>query len=165
MLITCTGCGIEREDTDFDAIEIFMPKPGYPKPWYGQCRKCKYLGKRARYEERGLKYNGEPKDKLSGSRTPQQNKKKLVLELFFANGCIHCGEFDQTVLCCHHVDDKTWEISTLMWTGHAVATLQKELAKCIPLCKFCHDRVHGGSLVLPSWMTQNLKHLDRMGQE
>ena len=53
--------------------------------------------------------------------------------------CRICGSTEQ--LCPHHADPDTKDCAHI-WSL-SEERLQAELLKCIPLCKSCHDGLHG----------------------
>ena len=64
--------------------------------------------------------------------------------------CQICGESCSTVLDFHHLDPKKKadNISRLVATDKPIAVVLAEIAKCAPLCRNCHAKVHAGLIVL-----------------
>lgn len=58
--------------------------------------------------------------------------------------CKRCGLMHQAVMEYHHVDAKTKRhtISSMVRNGMDITEIQKEMAKCVPLCSNCHKIVH-----------------------
>jgi hypothetical protein len=57
-----------------------------------------------------------------------------------AQGCLVCGESDWRVIDAHHVDVSEKEVGVGRATN--LATVESELAKCVPLCANHHRLVH-----------------------
>lgn len=58
-----------------------------------------------------------------------------------AGGCAFCGSY--AYLEFHHTHDKLLTISDMIHDGrYPIDTFQKELDKCIVLCRRCHVKLH-----------------------
>jgi hypothetical protein len=51
-----------------------------------------------------------------------------------------CGESDPVTIDFHHVDPTTKR----KWVDHSVLSIQREIAKCVPICANCHRKGHAG---------------------
>jgi hypothetical protein len=81
--------------------------------------------------------------------------RKRIDEVKAVVGCILCGEREPCCLDFHHRNPKTKSFiiakkSRGVCTHAAWERLQKEIAKCVVLCRNCHARVHHFGLGLPS---------------
>lgn len=80
-------------------------------------------------------------------RWKSYNKKRVHNNMMFlqeerSKGCVKCGESRHYVIDFHHVDPENKAITigaTNQWTR---TRLEKELKKCIRLCKNCHSELH-----------------------
>ena len=56
--------------------------------------------------------------------------------------CVKCGEDRLTLIEFHHVipSEKEFEVTQYMNQGYG--SIWKEAAKCVCLCKDCHDKFH-----------------------
>ena len=58
--------------------------------------------------------------------------------------CSHCGESDPLCLDFHHVvpSSKEGDMSSLIRRGFSKESIEREIAKCVPLCANCHKKEH-----------------------
>jgi hypothetical protein len=58
--------------------------------------------------------------------------------------CIHCGLRDWRLIDFHHMnpDSKRFDLSRAAKKRVCLATLKRELRKCIPVCLHCHRIIH-----------------------
>jgi hypothetical protein len=56
--------------------------------------------------------------------------------------CATCGEPNSAKLCFHHVDPATKLFNVGSYSGRSETSLLEEIAKCILLCRACHQRHH-----------------------
>lgn len=75
-----------------------------------------------------------------------QNKKnraeihKYIWEFLLAHPCIDCGEKDPIVLDFDHQKDKITDVSIIVKGNYPLATIKKEIEKCLVRCANCHRR-------------------------
>jgi hypothetical protein len=85
--------------------------------------------------------------------------RKIVLAHLAKNPCVDCGERDIIVLDFDHVrGEKYFAISRLIVGGTSVATLQREMDKCVVRCANCHRRktaMERGSYRNTPWLYQD----------
>ena len=57
--------------------------------------------------------------------------------------CVNCGITDIAVLTSHHADPnfKKHNVSKKVYHGYAIQTIQRELDRCIVLCRNCHMKL------------------------
>lgn len=112
-----------------------------------QCQTCKNERNRA-LNKRDPGYFGKKRsEERKVNRSPPKpidNRKqvRLLIDLFYSNGCVLCEETDEDVLQAHHVHSKDKLISRMVANNHLALSVKAELEKCIPLCANCHIRVH-----------------------
>ena len=78
---------------------------------------------------------------------------------FKASGCTYCqNENEPCALVGHHVDPSTkdFSLAQAMEKSVSVERLEKEIQKCICLCKNCHAKLHAGIIALPSFREEAL---------
>ena len=74
----------------------------------------------------------------------RNNQKKLV-DYKKKIKCKECGLKDYRVIDFHHLRDKEFAISNMVYRGYSWNRIQKEIEKCIPLCSNCHRIEHHSS--------------------
>ena len=74
----------------------------------------------------------------------RKNQKKLV-EYKKTIKCKECGIQDHRVIDYHHIRDKEFAISNMVYRVYSWKRIQKEIDKCIPLCSNCHRIEHHSS--------------------
>jgi NAD kinase len=95
---------------------------------------------RNEYHKEIYSLNGE---KYREKRRALRLSKKLKAIEFLGGKCVHCdGVFHQAAFDFHHVDPSVKEnnLGTLM--NYNWDIVQKELSKCILLCRNCHSIFH-----------------------
>jgi len=65
-----------------------------------------------------------------------------------SKGCTICGEMDPCCIDFHHTDPSKKENAISNMRHCSWDTVLVEVAKCIPLCRNCHAKVHAGKLKL-----------------
>lgn len=81
----------------------------------------------------------------------ERNAKSIAIVLEWKlSGCTICGEKEPACLDAHHIDpsNKSFNVADGV-SGQMPARVQKELDKCICLCRNCHAKIHAGVLSLP----------------
>ena len=74
----------------------------------------------------------------------KKNQKKLV-DYKKTIRCKECGIRDHRVIDFHHIRDKEFAISNMVYRGYSRKRIQQEIDKCIPLCSNCHRIEHHSS--------------------
>lgn len=104
-------------------------------PMRSKCSKCGKRYGRMRTAVVCIQCRGEQKRKTNAG----------LLDEFFKDGCVICGETDREVLDAHHIvpvngnRERRVQSSLGIWTR---TQLEKELEGCIPLCANDHRRIH-----------------------
>lgn len=84
------------------------------------------------------------------TRSTEANKKhrqanKLYLDNYKrAEGCAMCGK--KTKLTFHHVNREEKDFNIATKTSMSLERLKEEIAKCVVLCKSCHEEVHANDV-------------------
>jgi hypothetical protein len=70
--------------------------------------------------------------------------KTFLRKLKALTRCIHCGLRDHRLIDFHHInpDSKRFDLSRAAKKRVSIATLKRELRKCIPVCLHCHRIIH-----------------------
>ena len=79
-----------------------------------------------------------------GKTRIRNNQKKLV-DYKKRIKCSQCGLKDYRVIDFHHIRDKEFAISKMVYRGYSWKRIQKEIDKCVPLCSNCHRIEHHSS--------------------
>ena len=120
------------------------------KKWYEE-------NKEEILEKRKQKYHNNPKSALKSSKKYRDankeiikkrwktNTKKLdiekskILDKWKSKGCIDCGFIGPNeTIDAHHIKDKKYNIGRMFGLAYSIKTFEKELCKCIPICRNCH---------------------------
>jgi hypothetical protein len=114
----CRHCGTEQPDEAFALAAVIKGKVYHRQ----QCNRCK----KAREAVRIATIDAWLKE----------YKKTLH--------CVTCGFADSRALAFHHVNrqEKEFNVSEMAHVGYSIATIQREIAKCIVLCFNCHRIRH-----------------------
>lgn len=100
-----------------------------------QCRECQKGYYRARPQEHMRRV------RANTARYIERNRGFVLLYLE-GHPCVDCGEADVVVLEFDHVrGKKRTDVSNLCLSGHSLATISAEIAKCEVRCANCHRRV------------------------
>jgi hypothetical protein len=76
---------------------------------------------------------------------------KILLSDFRSKGCKKCGETCHACLDAHHIDPSTKDFTIgAVSNGQKIGKgkIEKELEKCVCLCKNCHAKLHAGLIEL-----------------
>jgi 5-methylcytosine-specific restriction endonuclease McrA len=78
------------------------------------------------------------------NRARKRAARQFLSEVKQRNPCARCGESDLRCLDFHHqgIHEKFAELSNMATDGAAIVSLERELQKCIVLCKNCHAKEH-----------------------
>ena len=92
---------------------------------------------RAYYRRHKLRY-------LQKNRLRKRVARRYLENLKRARSCMVCGESDFRCLDFHHSSgaEKVAGLSQLATDGAAITRLDKELEKCVVLCRNCHAKEH-----------------------
>lgn len=92
------------------------------------------------------KYIVKPENKAKSDKYNSERRKQarqFIISFKQDNSCKKCGESRWYVLDFHHIDPNVKEhmISNMVTRGN-VDKIQKEIDKCILLCRNCHSEFH-----------------------
>jgi len=126
----CLKCKKEKELDEFNKNKT--SKDGYQS----YCKSCK----------KEIDIDSLDKDPKRRENQKERNKKyrNWYEELKQTLSCEKCGENRWYVLDFHHKDPKKKEIAigSFRAKGYSREQIEKEIKKCIPLCKNCHKEFH-----------------------
>lgn len=130
----CARCGIEKPTDKFNKQS--RQKDGL-FPWCRDC--CKEY--RQQNKEKSRDYQ-RSYYRANNERKKQFRRDKLGSIHKLKRSCAKCGEDRSYVIDFHHITpaDKEFEPSQIINAGNV--KLQKELAKCVCLCRNCHAEFH-----------------------
>jgi len=89
-------------------------------------------------------YSARKAQALERNRRRKKNARRFLWDRKREQPCVQCGESDIRCLDFHHRGDerKAAGLALLATNGAAIRTLERELEKCIVLCKNCHAKEH-----------------------
>ncbi len=126
----CTCCKTEKS-----ASEFYERKKADGLTTTSRCKFC--------IKERTKSWRkAEGKEQWKAYNVRRVENNKLFLQEERSKGCVKCGELRYYVIDFHHLnpEEKTFTIgATNQWTK---TQLEKELKKCIRLCRNCHSELH-----------------------
>lgn len=128
----CTKCNIPKLESDFS----FKNKEKNIRQ--SRCKSCQKEMDSNLYKNsstRKIKIRNTSKKKYIESKEFIDRYKKLLK-------CTKCGDKRHYVLDFHHLADKRFSISIAASTGFSIASIKKEIRKCIVLCSNCHRELH-----------------------
>jgi hypothetical protein len=105
------------------------------------CRRCNFKKPLVRFN----KDRNECRACQSADAAARRNTVKAFLrKLKGITRCIHCGLHDWRLIDFHHMnpDSKRFDLSRAAKKRVSIATLKRELRKCIPVCLHCHRIIH-----------------------
>ena len=123
----CGCCHIIKDSQEF------YKNSSKPDGLSSYCKKCNTLYVRKRY----LKDKDYYDDKNKQVRIRNQ---KYLYEYLSSHPCIDCGESDPVVLEFDHMGDKKFDVSYMVSAQSSIATLSKEIQKCVVRCANCHRK-------------------------
>ena len=105
------------------------------------CRRCNFQKPLIRFN------NGRNECRACQSRDAAARRntvKTFLRKLKGITRCIHCGLRDWRLIDFHHMnpDSKRFDLSRAAKKRVCLATLKRELRKCIPVCLHCHRIIH-----------------------
>ena len=121
QLRRCSKCRLWKPLTAFN-------RNGDDRQWY--CRDCF----RAYFAKRGDLH----REQVSSSLRERREKARQLVEERRLEGCVDCGVTKSVVLEFDHLDDKSGDITRMMWGGRKADRLADELALCDVVCVNCH---------------------------
>ena len=75
----------------------------------------------------------------------RERNRKFILEYKTNRCCEKCGEEHPVCLDFHHIgDNKEFNISDMVLRCYGIERIQKEIDKCMVVCKNCHAKIHRG---------------------
>lgn len=78
-------------------------------------------------------------DRTARNKAMRVASKKFMLEYLKDKCCMDCGESNSIVLEFDHVlGNKSFNISSAVAKGMAIASIEKEMLKCVIRCANCH---------------------------
>src|SRR5829696_223680 len=100
-------------------------------------------------EPLSLRYRERHPERERERRRKQRHQLRALgraeIAAFRASGCVDCG---RPATLCHHVDPASKEFGIREWKrsprAYGLRRLRLELAKCVPMCGYCHSRLHAG---------------------
>jgi len=100
------------------------------------CKSCK----RSRYYKR---------DEVVERVRRQRVRLRQRLAEWKSQGCQVCG-YDRcnAAIDPHHLQDKEINVGAIVAASYGLDRLERELAKCVPLCANCHRELHAGVITL-----------------
>lgn len=128
MKKTCNRCNVEKD------IGEYYKNSKRTYPYCKECARSKYAQKH--YKDNKTKY------KLR-SKSRSQKLKIGWREFKSQFKCSKCAEERWWVLDFHHLNKELKEgLLTDLFYNSSRDMFEKELAKCIPLCRNCHADLH-----------------------
>ena len=131
----CSKCKQEKELTEF--YKLKRSGDGLQS----QCKQCangyyKAEGTMEKYKVRVKKQ--------------QQGKREWLTEYKLTVKCQACDESDPCCIDFHHLDPTTKEFAISNMMAYSAERIEQEIAKCVPLCRNCHSKVHAGVIPCPA---------------
>jgi len=134
----CTKCHKEKPINEFHLKA--RSKDGHQS----FCKECGIKNATEDYKKR-------KKHILANMSVYNQRKKeqlrKAVECIKERNGCCNCDECDPCCLDCHHVNEKSNNVSSIVLNKNVVK-LVEEINKCACVCANCHRKIHAGKLIV-----------------
>lgn len=127
----CCRCG------EIKSIEDFNWKNKKNNVRRGACKICtqKFNNEKYKNDENFRKKIRERAD------INQKINSNYVNDIKKKNKCSKCGDNRWYVLDFHHLSDKKYEVSKLIWNS-TLEKIKTEIDKCILLCSNCHREEH-----------------------
>lgn len=80
---------------------------------------------------------------LKGQKALRDRRRQEMDDIKRASGCVDCRDVaDPNLLHFHHVDPATKTFTIADGLGNTRAAIDRELAKCVVLCRPCHEERH-----------------------
>jgi len=130
-LYPCTRC---RELKPADAFQLRFRHSVIIQSWCRECLRAYRAERHVRLHEREIK-------RIRRNRQEAVTRNRKLLAAYLVDHpCVDCGETETTVLDFDHLRDKRMDISRMVNTGHAWASILEEIAKCEVRCANDHRR-------------------------
>jgi hypothetical protein len=108
-----------------------------------RCKQCQ-----SKYHKQHYESNKEIYCERARANNPRykQRNQQFINQYKAKKGCKFCQENTPVCLDFHHVDPniKDWNISVMSRSASSIATIKKEIDKCIVICSNCHRKLHAG---------------------
>ena len=131
---TCSVCHKEKDNSEF-----YQSK----KHRDGLQSRCKACKKEANHQY----YLNDKATYIEQARKSKQKRVERMRAVKAAMGCRCCDEKEPVCLDFHHhKDDK--EITVAKAAAYSWARVEKEMKKCVVLCRNCHAKVHAGLIIV-----------------
>jgi|14BtaG_2_1085337.scaffolds.fasta_scaffold30941_4 hypothetical protein len=100
------------------------------------CRECSNAYCKQYYSE-----NKEHHAKVTLARSKKQiaKNREFILEFLSENPCVDCGMKDPRALEFDHLSNKKMNISNMVGGGYCIASITREIKKCVVRCANCHN--------------------------
>ena len=90
-----------------------------------------------------LRYQRIKEDRKAQIKKRNDEHQSKLRKIKLENGCAHCGtKEDVSKLQFHHVDSSSKKFNIATARSYSWEKLEKEMAKCIILCRECHTNEH-----------------------
>lgn len=128
---TCTCCKQSKSLSDFyDRIDT-----SGTNLYTSRCKSC-IKGRTKSWRK------AEGKEKWKSYEAKRRKNNANFLKEERSKGCIKCGEGRHYVIDFHHLDPVEKTITIGATNGWTRTQLEKEIKKCIRLCRNCHSELH-----------------------
>ena len=130
----CSKCQTEKDRSEFSKRS--ERKDGLQSI----CRICDSNRAKAAYRaNKTYQYNT-----IERSKVKKSQRRAWFIELKKTLCCAKCGDKRWYVLDFHHTgdDEKSDNVSKLVWRGFPIKVILEEVKKCIVLCANCHRELH-----------------------
>jgi len=147
---------VSRKKKYFSDEERREAQKGYNRTWNlangGQRKAYDRAYYLANHEQRLVQVQVWQKanpEKMAISHKKRRARNKAWMKGYLVGrGCLVCGESRRFCLDFHHINPshKSQKVSSLIWNGSSIATLEAEVEKCVVLCSNCHRGYHAGEV-------------------
>ena len=127
-------CAICKLSFPIDAFNKNASKKDGLQP---QCRECGKKKSKNYYNSNKEEHKKETIERNKRNRIVTQ---QFVYDFLKKNGCVDCPENDPICLDFDHQRDKVKGVSEMIGGGCSIATIMKEIEKCVVRCANCHRK-------------------------
>jgi len=121
----CRCCGELKAERAFERADQYRRRV---------CRKCRRDNGRVYYRANKPRYRAANARRIAAAQS-------LVAARLSASPCVTCGEADIVCLEFHHVAEKEFTVSELIFARRrSLAAVTKEMDRCVVMCGNCHRR-------------------------
>lgn len=139
----CKKCNTQKQ------LGLFNRNPSKKDGLQPYCKSCTSLQHKTWYQTN--KQHVIDKTKAYGKSNIQRLRDRK-----HALGCSLCSETEMACMDFHHKDPAEKEYSLSAMVSFSWPVIEKELQKCICVCKNCHSKIHAGLItLLPQFTGQN----------